>query len=151
MRGPSDVASHDCELVDLRSGSRTKLGKGLHEGVVVPSVTGRYLAYYTERNWWVLDTQNGTRRNLTGRLGSSFDAGRSLESGAGGPVRKVDWRGRDERLIVHDIVDAWLLRPDGSAPRRLTRGREQGRRYRLVGAWQLWPGLQRRVVLLSCD
>lgn len=90
------------------------------------------MAYFDRGHWWVYETTNGSRRDLSAAPGASFEADLAMGRGAGEPITIVDWLENDRGLIAYDRHDAWLLRPEGTAPRRLTRGREHGRVYRLA-------------------
>ena len=114
-------------LVDTRTGSAAKFANDnlvlLNTGdLVVPntgdgavvSQSGRYLAYRVYPDWFVYDTQTGSKRHYAARPNAPYtDKG-------------VIWLDNDAGLVVHDDYDAWLLSPDGSPPLRLTFGREKG-------------------------
>ncbi len=119
------------DIIDPKSGTRTPLAKR-PVAVVSPSRTGRYAAYFDRGHWWSYDTTDGSRRDLTPAPELTFEANLAMARGSGGPITGVDWFDDDRGLIAHDRYDAWLLRPDGTTPRRLTRGRERGRVYRFV-------------------
>jgi dipeptidyl aminopeptidase/acylaminoacyl peptidase len=123
----SDSSLVDFDIIDPVRGIRTSLGQRPVSDVS-PSRTGRYVAYFGRGHWWAYDTKDGARRDLTAATGPSFDADLSI----GPPVTGAEWLDDDRGLIAHDKYDAWLLRADGSARRRLTRGRERGRVYRLA-------------------
>ena len=128
---PSDRPDFRWDVIDPVNGTRQSLGQGPASGVS-GSRTGRYVAYFEQRHWWVNDAVDGTRRDLSAAVGPSFEAELAMGQGAGRPIAGAVWLEDDSGLIVHDRHDAWLLRPDGTAPRRLTRGRERGRVYRLA-------------------
>jgi dipeptidyl aminopeptidase/acylaminoacyl peptidase len=119
------------DLVDPRAGSRTSLGWRPVTGVS-PSRTGRYVAYLDRGHWWAFDTSDNSRSDLTVGFGPAFVADLSIDVDAGGPIGEHMWLDADCGLIAHDSHDAWLLRPDGTAPQRMTRGRERDRVFRLA-------------------
>ncbi len=120
------------DVIDPLTETRVPLAPGPVLGVS-PSRTGRYVAFFDRPHWWVFDTSDGSRRDLTATQGLSFEADLAMGGKAGEPVTNVAWREGDVGLIAHDPYDAWLLSPDGAVPQRLTHGRERGRVYRLVG------------------
>jgi dipeptidyl aminopeptidase/acylaminoacyl peptidase len=122
----------DWDIIDPLTETRVPLAPGPVLGVS-PSRTGRYVAFFDRPHWWVFDTSDGSRRNLTATQGRSFESDLAMGGKAGEPATNVAWLEGDEGLIAHDPYDAWLLSPDGAVPRRLTQGRERGRVYRLVG------------------
>jgi dipeptidyl aminopeptidase/acylaminoacyl peptidase len=115
------------DLVVPKSGARTPLGTSAS-----PSLTGRYIAYFQGGCWWAFDTRNRARRRLTATTDPSFEAILAAGRRAGVPISGVQWLEDDHGLIAFDDHDAWLLYPDGRVRRRLTRGRERGRVYRLA-------------------
>ncbi len=129
------------DIVDPRSGTRTSLAQRPVSGVS-PSRTGRYVAYFDRGHWCAYDTKDGSRRDLTDGIAPSFEANASMDRGVCGPIWEPVWLDDDRGLVAHDSHDAWLLSPDGTAPRRLTRGRERGRVYRLAatGGRHYTPG-----------
>ena len=126
-----DSAFVEWDIIDPKSSTRTSLAQRPVAGVS-PSRTGRFVAYFDRGHWWVYDTTDGSRRDLTSTFGPAFEADLAMGRGGGGPITGVEWLEADRGLVAHDKNDAWLLSRDGTAPRRLTRGRERGRVYRLV-------------------
>jgi dipeptidyl aminopeptidase/acylaminoacyl peptidase len=119
------------DVVDPKSGTRTSLGQRAVTGVS-PSRTGRYVAYFDRGHWWAYDTASGARRDVTAGPGPNFTDDLAMGRDAGWPITGVEWLADDGGLVAHDTHDAWLLSLNGTVARRLTRGRERGRVYRLA-------------------
>jgi dipeptidyl aminopeptidase/acylaminoacyl peptidase len=127
----ADFPPAEWDLITPGIRSPMSLATGPVTGVS-PSRTGRYVAYLDGGHWWAYDTRDGSSRQLSVGLTPAFEADLAMGRGAGGPVRALDWLDDDRGVIAHDRFDAWLLHPDGAASRRLTRGRERDRVYRLA-------------------
>ncbi|MCV9932872.1 prolyl oligopeptidase family serine peptidase [Flavobacterium sp. LS1R47] len=98
---------------------------------IIPSPSGKYVAYFKENNWWVYNIAAKTHTNITGTIASEFTAKiRQLvpETACGNPGWSVD----DKAILIYDRYDLWAIRPDGSASKRLTHGRESKIRYRIA-------------------
>jgi len=121
----------DWYRVDVRTGERALLGRALEHGVIRHDERAFVLAYDAEA-WASIELSTLTSRPMAG--GRSFT--RSLEA-YDYPGPRPSWgigawvEGRDE-VVLYDEHDAYVagLRDGGLV--RLTDGREQGRRYRIV-------------------
>lgn len=122
----------DVYTVDVRTGAREKVLTRSAFGAAT-SPGGRYLVYSEGGDWWTLDRTSGARANLTGRLGTSFV---NMEDDHPVPERRpygvAGWTRGDGAVILQDRFDLWRVAPDGRAPVRLTRGREDSTVYRLL-------------------
>ncbi|MGL2965902.1 alpha/beta hydrolase family protein [Flavobacterium sp. XGLA_31] len=96
------------------------------------SNTGKYIAYFKEKQWWVYDVSSGVHHDLTSRTGKRFTEEKYDRSGEEKVSGIAGWTDNDDELIVYDTYDLWLLKPDGSRALRLTTGREQRIVYRVV-------------------
>ena len=96
------------------------------------SNTGRYVAYFKDKQWWLFDILSGMHRNLTSQTATSFTEDKYDRSGEEKVSGVAGWTGNDNELIVYDNFDIWRLKTDGSTAVRLTNGREQGIVYRVV-------------------
>jgi dipeptidyl aminopeptidase/acylaminoacyl peptidase len=107
-------------------------------GIVIPSPTGKYIAYFKENNWWVYDILSDTHKNITSNTGGKFTAKeRTLvtESVCGNP----GWSNDDQEILLYDQYDLWAIIPNGSSFKRLTHGRESKIRFRIAQS----PGKKR--------
>ncbi|HLP25955.1 MAG TPA: hypothetical protein VK477_09775, partial [Acidobacteriota bacterium] len=68
-----DGLFQDLYLVDARTGTRTRIVAELGEKAGVRwSHTGRWLAYYHQRQWFVVDAHTGAARSLTASIPVAF-------------------------------------------------------------------------------
>ncbi|GIQ57858.1 acylaminoacyl-peptidase [Flavobacterium collinsii] len=99
--------------------------------LIVPSPSGKYVAYFKENNWWVYTIVAKTHKNITGTTQGKFTAKiRTLvnESACGNP----GWSTDDKEILIYDQYDLWAITPDGTSARRLTHGKEAKIRYRIA-------------------
>lgn len=97
------------------------------------SETGRYLAFFRDRNWWVYDAKTRTARNVTEEHGVSFessdyDGPRVVRP----PEEDAEWLQGDAGLVLSDPFDVWLVHPATGNAKKLTAGRSDRVRYRLI-------------------
>lgn len=121
----------DVWLVDNRSGERTRLLTKTLTGNVVPSRTGRYLAIYDRRNWWLYDIKTGSKRSLTDDARVPFEATEDDHAviekpAAGAPI----WLKNDDGVLIPDEYDVWLARTGIPSITKLTDGRRDHVVYR---------------------
>ncbi len=115
---------HDVYLIDVKTGDRKKVLDRLKytEG---SSPDGRYLLYVKDKNVWSFDVSTGAHVNLTGGLGVSFiNEELTNLSDEKPPYGPATWTKDGSHLLLYDRFDAWLLKPDGKDPKRLTDGRK---------------------------
>ena len=100
---------------------------------IVPSNSLRYFAYYSERLWWVYDTQEKRARALHPDGVANFE--NELDDHTvpvKPPAARPIWLADDAGLIVHDQYDAFLANPRTGAIHRLTNGRKDKVRFRYL-------------------
>lgn len=101
-------------------------------GGMFVSPSGKYLTYFKDANWWVYDMAKESHTNLTKKLSTYFynkDYDRPSE---GAPYGNPGWTVDDSTLFLYDQYDIWELTPDGSSAIRLTNGRENQIKFRIV-------------------
>jgi dipeptidyl aminopeptidase/acylaminoacyl peptidase len=122
----------DLYRIDLATGRRERiLTKVANAPALSPD--GRYLVFTQQGQLWSYDLATGSRSNLTGRLAVPFV---DVEDDHPVPERRpygiAGWTTGESSVLVYDRFDVWQIRPDGSSPVRLTRGREDSTVYRVV-------------------
>lgn len=126
----------DVALVDIATGKRSMLLEKVRY-VYASDPTGRRVAWFDGRDYWVVEVATGKRTNLTAPLTSTRradfvdrddDHPTDLPPPVGGPSWTVD----GEHLLANDLADVWQLRMDGTGGTRLTDGARTGIRHRLV-------------------
>lgn len=124
----------DYYLQDIATGQRQLILQKFSDDQNKISISGagRFIAYYTEMQWWLYDIKLGTRRNLTLTMGQSFTEEKYDRSGEEKVCGIAGWTADDKELLVYDTYDIWLLKTDGSGAVRLTKGIEEKVVYRVV-------------------
>jgi dipeptidyl aminopeptidase/acylaminoacyl peptidase len=102
------------------------------ESKLTVSSTGKYIAYFRDKNWWVYNMNTKTHRNLTTNIGISFEQEDFDWSGELDAAGMAGWTNNDDALLIYDTYDIWLIKTDGSETKRLTQGREEKAKYRIV-------------------
>lgn len=128
-------ADRDFYLRDLTNG-KSNLIISKHSGFpnyIIPSPSGRYISYFSQKNWWVYDILKKRHTNITGHLGQSFchneqELPENIE-----PYPTIGWTIKDKEIILCDAYDIWVISPDGVSASRLTKGRETQTKYRYPG------------------
>ena len=123
----------DVYKVDLASGERAKVLTRVVPLVWV-SPGGKYALNFKDGEFWIVDLEKGSQRNLSGGLaGVSF-----IDTEADYPVKNkpswgvAGWTKNDASAIVYDSTDLWEFPADGSKPRKLTNGAAEQVRHRYV-------------------
>lgn len=131
----------DLYIVDLEKGERRRIKERLMAsnasdqgwGFINLSPTGRYVLYLENDHWWVYDVEKDTHTNITEGVPTEFiDAAddHTVEQrrphGAGG------WTPGDRSVLLYDEFDVWEVAPDGSRAERLSDGRADEVRHRIV-------------------
>lgn len=96
------------------------------------SCAGKFIAYFSGKQWWLYDIRSNTHLNLTLQIGKSFTEEKYDRSGEEKVSGIAGWTIDDAALLVYDTYDIWLLKTDGSSAVRLTKGREEKIVYRIV-------------------
>ncbi|MFC0778692.1 prolyl oligopeptidase family serine peptidase [Flavobacterium sp. HJSW_4] len=100
-------------------------------GEIIPSPSGKYIAYFKDNNWWVYNISNNTHQNVTRLINGKFTATENLlgsESACGSP----GWSKDDKEILIYDEFDIWAINPSEGSFRRLTHGRELKIRFRIA-------------------
>ncbi|MET3019378.1 S9 family peptidase [Flavobacterium hydatis] len=122
----------DLYVVNLQTGKRKRiLEKYSGDNLTIPSPDGKYLAYPKEGNWWIYDINTDTHANITASIPLSFfrqDQDKPIEAA---PYGNAGWTVQDNYIVLYDQYDLWQISVDGKIKKRLTRGREIERTYRI--------------------
>lgn len=92
---------------------------------------GKYISYFRDKNWWIYQIETGQKFNLTGNLPENFYNTELQNAGNVFPYGNLGWLVNDEKIIIQDKFDIWMMSPDGKTKRRITKGREENIRYRV--------------------
>lgn len=119
--------------IDLNNGSSKLLVKN-HASDVALSPDGKYLVYYQpgDSAYFVMDTQDGSVRNLTRETGVPFHNELNDVPDLPGSYRIVGWTREAGQVLINDRFDVWLFSLNQKRAHRLTNGRETLNRYRYL-------------------
>jgi dipeptidyl aminopeptidase/acylaminoacyl peptidase len=126
-----DGSYDDYYLVTLSDGSRQKiLDKANFQASMSPG--GNYVLYFEEKDdqWYVVRTSDGTKVNLTGKLGVKFQSETDDRPEHPAPYGQAGWTEGDKLVLLYDRYDIWEVKPDGSGGRMITNG--LGRKQQIV-------------------
>ena len=137
---PYDAAStngfnyEDTWVVNSVTGEKKKVIEKSH-WPVVPSRTGRFLAFYERKNWWLYDIKADKKINATGTVRSSFENTDDDHTVPEKPSTSSPlWLRNDDGLVVSDKYDAYLFRTGINTVTQLTQGRKEKRQFRLLNS-----------------
>lgn len=122
----------DWYLVDLSSGERIPVDRKLSEGIEL-SPDGKYVAWYTDENWMLMETGSGDKMNLTKKLNVPFGnedhdyPSRVPDYGLAG------WTEDDRHVLIYDKYDIWKFRTEDGEAINITggQGRNEQRIFRV--------------------
>lgn len=122
----------DLYLMNTATGKKTLLvEKQLYEyQQVLVSPTGKYIAYFKDREWWLYDIEKELHKKVEGGVGNPFyDAENDYPHEA--PYGIAGWTKEDREVLVMDKHDVWLLNCKSGQISRITNGREKNSTYRV--------------------
>jgi len=124
----------DLWAINMQTGERWAVFTNQAEASISIGNTGRYLAHYRAKHWWLVDLES---RQSTKLIGKGVDFENSLDDRPAkikSPGGFVNWLRDDEAFVVHDEFDAWLAKPGDGNLSRLTnfRGQNVSARYRSI-------------------
>lgn len=124
----------DFYLSDIKTGTKQLLlaKQSPDFNKLTVSATGKFVAYYKDKDWWIYDITAHEHQNLTSIIGVRFDDENYNRSGERKIAGIAGWTTDDEALLVYDTYDVWLVKTDGSGYKRLTDGRSEHISYRIV-------------------
>jgi len=127
----------DFYLVDLQTGKKNLLLKEQygHPYSTVPSPGGKYIAYFSDKHWWVYDIGKKTHVNITKGIAQSFFDNDKQRPQVVDTYPHLGWTVGDGQILLCDAYDIWAIAPDGSKATRLTYGRESQTQFRLAGLY----------------
>ncbi|RTY89522.1 S9 family peptidase [Flavobacterium sp. GSN2] len=94
-----------------------------------------FIVYFRHGHWWVYDIREGTHLNLTKNIRTQFSEEDYDEPGAPPPYGIGGVTMGDKTLLLYDKYDVWEINSDGSAAKKLTKGRTTEIVYRLSGIY----------------
>lgn len=123
----------DLYLKDLKTGNKKLIVKKIinefKHTVVSPS--GKYIAYFKINNWWVYNIATGKSNCITAEMNIPFYDVECDQAGDIPPYDLPGWTSNDERIILYDQFDIWLMTNDGSKKEKITDGRKRKITFRI--------------------
>jgi len=98
---------------------------------LLPSPSGKFVAYYKDNNWYVYDIAHKTHTNVTQQINTRFFGKFQLLAGDYA-YGNAGWSNNEDELILYDQYDLWAVKSDGSSYRRVTHGREKQIAFRIA-------------------
>ncbi|WP_288251380.1 prolyl oligopeptidase family serine peptidase [uncultured Flavobacterium sp.] len=116
----------DLFLIDTHSGEKKKIieKQSADLGATLVSPSGKYVAYFKGKNWWIYNIKTDTHTNITKNINSAF-SGKEVQLVPESVYGIAGWSLQDKEILIYDQFDIWAVRCDGSSYKRLTRGREK--------------------------
>ena len=98
------------------------------------SPLGKYVTWwdYDKRAWFLMEIASGKSRPLIDNGVVFWDEENDRPMAPDPYGMAPQWVEDDSAVLVYDRYDIWKVPADGSAPERLTFGREKGLTYRLI-------------------
>jgi dipeptidyl aminopeptidase/acylaminoacyl peptidase len=123
----------DFYIMDVNTGEKEILLRKQNSYFLylLPSPSGKFIAYYRDYNWYVYDIAHKTHTNVTKQINTRF-FGKFQVIGGDYAYGNAGWSKNDNELILYDQYDLWALKPDGTSFRRLTHGREKQIAFRIA-------------------
>lgn len=122
----------DMCLQDLKTGQRKLiLEKQLYNYQhVLLSPSGKYIAYFKNKEWWIYSIDKDVHRKITGAVPNQFydtenDYPHEAPYGIGG------WGKDDTCILLYDKHDIWSADPNSAVMHRITKGKENNVVFRL--------------------
>jgi dipeptidyl aminopeptidase/acylaminoacyl peptidase len=118
-----DGIFQDLYLVDVAKGTRKLLVRELGEKAGVRwSHDNRWIAYYADKQWFAVDSRDGSVHALTQKLPYPMYDERHDMPEMPGAYGTSGWARDGQSLLIYDRYDLWQVFPDGRPARNLTGG-----------------------------
>ncbi|TRX32554.1 S9 family peptidase [Flavobacterium sp. ZT3R18] len=123
----------DFYIMDLNTGKKEIL---LRKHIpffeyLLPSPSGKFIAYFSDNNWYVYDIAHKTHTNVTKQINTPF-FGKWYILDGDSAYGNAGWSKNDNELILYDQYDLWAIKPDGTSFKKLTNGREKQITFRIA-------------------
>jgi dipeptidyl aminopeptidase/acylaminoacyl peptidase len=125
----------DLYVVDSTTGKRTlALKKMQGNGQIAAtqfSPDGKWLIYFQDKHWHLLNTLDGTKRNLSGSAKVAFHNEEQDTPGVKSPYGAGGWLSDSSSVLLYDRFDIWQFFVDNKPPQNLTRALGKQTKIRL--------------------
>ena len=125
--------SSTISLVNVETGERTKVVDRADDRFVRASPEGKYILYYTDGQYWTVDTARRAVTNITKSAATSFMDRESDSTDVQRPWFGIaGWTKEDAEILLYDRFDVWEVAANGSKATRLTDGAAEQTAYRVA-------------------
>ena len=97
-----------------------------------PSPSGRFIAYYRDRQWSLYEVDTGKHLPVSKRSGINFRDSLYDMPGESGASGFAGWYSNESGFIVYDEFDLWEYSLKSATWKRLTRGKEKEIHFRIA-------------------
>lgn len=101
-------------------------------GAIKVSPSGQYISYFKNGDYYVFDNSLAKSTNITSNRSIDFLNSDNDRAGTNPGYYSPGWTSDSKFIILYDEFDIWLFSYDGKSARRITDGRKNRIRYRLV-------------------
>ncbi|HEX2454815.1 MAG TPA: prolyl oligopeptidase family serine peptidase [Vicinamibacterales bacterium] len=121
----------DLYLVDLETGTRTKVKDRIEDQYLQAGPAGRYLLFLSGDQYWTVDTTTRTIVNVgKNAVGGFIDRESDATIRQKPPFGVAGWTKNDESVLIYDRFDIWQVPSAGGDAIRLTDGAAEQLRHR---------------------
>lgn len=122
----------DLYIVNLQTGNKKRvLERYSGDHLTIPSPDGKFLAYPKDEHWWIYDINTDIHANISASVPLSFFRQNQDKPNEKAPYGVGGWTVQDNSIVLYDQYDLWQVSVDGKTKKRLTKGREIERTFRI--------------------
>jgi dipeptidyl aminopeptidase/acylaminoacyl peptidase len=123
----------DLYLLDITTGTRTRLKENINDRYVQASPNGKYLLFRQDDHYWTVNLATRAITNITKSAPVSFIDKDSDQTSPEKPAfGNGGWTKEDAAVLFYDKFDVWQVASDGSKAQKLTDGAAEQVRHRVV-------------------
>lgn len=124
----ADYVSHqksDIRIFDVDKGKEVLRLNNLNLGhdFLRISTNSKYLTYFKNNNWWMVEIENGKLSNLTQEIPTVW-ARINRNGNDSVPFDRPVWLDGDQAIVLSDKFDLWEVNIEDLSFKRLTKGKE---------------------------
>ena len=122
----------DLYTIDLKTLERKKIidKQYISSNFISISPSGRYVVYFKNQHWNIVDRQKGTNVAMTSTASDIFFNNQSL-SKIHDPYSQPIWTENENEVFVHAEYDIWVYTLSDHSFKKLTQGRKSKTTYRI--------------------
>jgi dienelactone hydrolase len=123
----------DLYLVDITTGTRTKVRDNVDDSYIQAGPGGKYLLFLQDDHYWTVNLATRIVTNITKAAPTSFinkESDQTVKQKP--PFGRAGWTKDDAAVLLYDKYDIWQVAADGTKAQRLTGGAAEQVRHRLV-------------------